>query len=71
LRNGTEFRHLGERTTRPDPATGTAAEWRSYLYDRRNLADWTMEWWVHTAGCRRCVTVQRHTVTNEIRAADA
>lgn len=70
-RNVSEFRHLGEAGARPDPASATAASWRSYLYDRANLADWSTEWWAHTVGCRRCFTVQRHTVTNQTRSARA
>lgn len=69
-RNVSEFRHLGETAVRPDPSSATAAAWRSYLYDRANLAGWSTEWWAHSAGCRRCFTVQRHTVTNQTRPAD-
>jgi len=57
-RNRTEFRHVGERKSRPD------------LYGQRNLADWTAETWYHTAGCRRFVTVERHTMSNEIRPSE-
>lgn len=66
-RNRTEFRYVGERSERPDPQSTAPAQWRGYLYDRNNLADWTTETWYHRAGCRRFVTVERHTVTNEIR----
>lgn len=66
-RNRTEFRHAGERATRPDRKTATPGEWRGYLYERDNVAGWTVETWYHTAGCRRFVEVERHTVTNEVR----
>ena len=66
-RNRTEFRHVGERSSRPDPQSVTPEEWRGYLYDQRNLADWTAETWYHVAGCRKFVNVDRHTLTNEIR----
>lgn len=66
-RNRTEFHHVGERSSRPDPRSTTPGEWRSYLYGQRNFADWTTETWYHGAGCRRFVTVDRHTATNEIR----
>lgn len=69
LRNRSEFRHLGEDGQRPDPGSATAAQWRSYLHERRNVAGWTTEWWAHSAGCRRCFPVQRHTVTNQTRPA--
>lgn len=66
-RNRTEFRYVGERSARPDPQATTPEEWRGYMYDQRNLADWTTETWYHRAGCRRFVTVERQTVTNEVR----
>lgn len=68
-RNSTEFRHVGEAAARPDPSTATPERWRAYLYERANPAGWTSETWFHTMGCRRYITVERHTVTNEIRSA--
>ncbi len=67
LRNVAEFRHTGESRLRPNPQTATPQEWRTYLYERRNPADWTTETWYHGFGCRRFVTVERHTVSNEVR----
>ena len=67
-RNAAEFRHLGELVPRPDPATAGPAEWRAYLYLRRNPAGWVTERWLHRAGCRKFLTVERHTVTNEVRS---
>jgi heterotetrameric sarcosine oxidase delta subunit len=69
LRDAAEFRHHGEVRSRPDPRTVTPAEWRSYLYDQRNVAGWVSETWYHRAGCRRFVTVERNTITNETRPA--
>lgn len=69
LRNSSEFRHVGEAGSRPDPASATPEQWRAYLYERSNPAGWTTETWFHTMGCRRFVRVERHTVTNEIRSA--
>lgn len=71
LRNVSEFRHVGERRTRPDAATATPAQWRAYLYEQDNVAGWSSESWYHTFGCRRFVDVERHTVTNEVRPAPA
>jgi len=72
LRNVSEFRHVGERRTRPDAQTATPAQWRAYLYEQSNVAGWSVEAWYHAFGCRRFVSVERHTVTNEARAvADA
>jgi sarcosine oxidase subunit delta len=71
LRNVTEFRHVGERTQRPDAATAPPESWRRYLYDQRNVAGWSAETWYHGSGCRTFLSVERHTVTNEVRAATA
>ena len=66
-RNSNEFSFNGELTTRPAPDTDQIA-WRSYLYDKHNVADWQQERWFHVAGCRRFLQVERHTVTNQIRS---
>jgi heterotetrameric sarcosine oxidase delta subunit len=68
-RNASEFAYQGEGKPRPDPATASPAEWRSYLYNHANPCGWTTEGWYHRAGCRRCITVERHTLTNEVRRA--
>ncbi len=67
-RNADEFRHVGELVPRPDPATSAPEQWRAYLYLRRNPAGWVAETWLHRAGCRKFLTVERHTVTNEVRS---
>jgi heterotetrameric sarcosine oxidase delta subunit len=67
-RDASEFRHAGERRTRPDPNATTPHQWREYLYLRDNPAGWVTETWAHRAGCRRYLAVERHTVTNEVRA---
>ncbi len=68
-RNASEFGYGGETGSRPDPNRTTPIEWHAYLYDQSNSAGWVTERWYHTAGCRRFFVVERHTVTNEIRAA--
>ncbi|MBA3630205.1 MAG: sarcosine oxidase subunit delta [Actinobacteria bacterium] len=68
-RNSSEFRYVGEGTARPDPGTATIGVWRDYLYTRSNPAGWTTENWFHRAGCRRYFTVERHTVSNAVRAS--
>lgn len=68
-RNADEFRHLGEARQRPDGATVPINQWRKYLYERDNPCGWVTEQWFHRAGCRRYVTVERHTMTNEVRGA--
>lgn len=69
LRNASEFRYVGELLERPDPNATDARGWRTYLYARDNPADWTTETWFHRAGCRQHFVVERHTVTNEVRAS--
>jgi heterotetrameric sarcosine oxidase delta subunit len=67
-RNSSEFHYAGERAPRPDPNAASQTQWRVYLFDKRNPAGWTIEKWYHGLGCRRFLYVERHTVTNEIRA---
>jgi sarcosine oxidase, subunit delta len=66
-RNVSEFGYGGELAPRPDPATATPEEWRGYLYLRANPQGWTAERWFHRAGCQHYFTVERHTLTNEVR----
>ena len=68
-RNASEFRYVGEVSKRPDPNETAVEEWRAYLYVRNNPAGWTTETWYHSAGCRQHFVVERHTVTNEVRAS--
>jgi len=68
-RNAQEFRYVGEARRRPDPNATTADEWRDYLYTKANPAGWTTEGWFHRAGCGRYFTVERNTVSNEVRGS--
>jgi len=70
-REATEFAHVGEVSARPDPGGATPAQWRRYLYLRANPRGWTTENWYHRMGCRRFITVERHTETNEVRSVPA
>ncbi len=67
-RNDTEFTyHQGEPRVRPMP-DATPSVWRRYLYEEANEAGWVTEQWFHGMGCRRFLHIERHTVSNEIRA---
>lgn len=66
-RDASEFGHVGELSSRPDPAVATPAEWRGYLYLRTNPCGWVKETWYHRMGCRRFIKIERHTETNEVR----
>ncbi len=67
-RGSAEFRFVGDAGKRPDPSTAAPDEWRAYLYLQGNEAGFVRETWYHRAGCRRYFVVERHRVTNEIRA---
>lgn len=69
-RNVAEFRYVGESTPRPDPATASASDWRTYLYTRRNPWGWIKETWYHRMGCRQYFALERHTHTHQIRSAE-
>ncbi len=68
-RDSEEFAYVGELGARPDPHATTPEKWRAYLYLHANPAGWTTERWYHRMGCRRYLTVERDTVTNEVRSA--
>jgi len=70
-RNASEFHWKGEVRERPDPSTATPAQWRHYLYMRRNVAGLSIERWFHNAGCGRYFTLERNTVTNRFRSDSA
>lgn len=70
-RDASEFGHVGELVTRPDPASATREQWRSYLYLRANARGWVVETWYHRMGCRQFIKVERHTDTNETRELSA
>ncbi|HXY45370.1 MAG TPA: sarcosine oxidase subunit delta [Acidimicrobiales bacterium] len=65
-RNSNEFSYIGETKPRP-PVDADTAEWRRYLYEKRNPAGWTTEQWFHASGCRAFFFAVRHTVSNEVR----
>ena len=69
-RDAGEFRQAGEIVPRPDPAQATPEQWRAYLYLRANRKGWVTETWYHRMGCRRYVTLERHTETHEFRPAE-
>ena len=68
-RNSQEFRYSGEPRPRPVGDDVTPAQFRAYLYERSNTLGWVRENWFHTAGCRRFIRIERHTLTNECRPA--
>jgi heterotetrameric sarcosine oxidase delta subunit len=70
-RDASEFQQIGEAVARPDGENATREQWRAYLYLRANPCGWTTETWYHRMGCRKFISVERHTQTNEIRSVRA
>ena len=68
MRSAGEFRFGGATNPRPDPVTTTPEQWRSYLYLQANPCGWSEESWYHGSGCRRYFTIERDTLSNEVRA---
>lgn len=68
LRPKEEFTIKGEALPRPAPDAGNDA-WLDYIYLRDNPRGAYREYWHHTSGCRRWLTVERDTVTHEIDGA--
>ncbi|HET7305564.1 MAG TPA: sarcosine oxidase subunit delta [Segeticoccus sp.] len=68
-RDAAEFAYDGELGDPVAPGPASPDRWRDHLYLRDNPAGWTIERWFHRMGCRRWITVERHTITNEVRDA--
>ena len=66
-RNASDLSYNGESHARPDPATCTPEDWRTYLYLRDNPSGWLRESWYCSSGCRKHFTIERHTLTGELR----
>lgn len=67
-RNVDEFAYGGESRPRPDPVTTTPEAWRRHLYVAANPAGHVTETWLHRAGCRRFLVVERDTTTDAVRS---
>lgn len=66
-RNSADMRYVGESHTRPDPNTTSPEAWRHHLYMRDNPAGWLTETWYCRSGCRKYLSLERNTVSNEFR----
>jgi heterotetrameric sarcosine oxidase delta subunit len=71
VRDEVEFRYRGDATRSRPPAEAGVAEFTAYVYARENPLGWHLEWWLHVAGCRRLLKIERHTLTHEIRWSGA
>ncbi|MFB9775443.1 sarcosine oxidase subunit delta [Brevibacterium otitidis] len=67
----TEFHYGGQADIAypADAAELTDAEWGRFLFYRDNPRGQFRERWVHTAGCRRWLTITRDTLSNEFTTA--
>lgn len=72
-RDENEFHYGGQADVRypADPDSVSDEEWGRFLFFRDNPKGVFTERWSHAAGCRRWFSVERDTVTNEIRPAQA
>lgn len=68
-RNSADLRWVAVAHERPDPSAAGRTEWRDHLYMEPNPAGWVRETWYCRLGCRRYITLERHTVTNRFRPA--
>ena len=66
-RDAGEFGYSGEMRPRPETASASPPRWREYLYFPANPRRQVTETWYHRMGCRRFITVERDTGTNESR----
>ncbi|WP_454857021.1 sarcosine oxidase subunit delta [Rhizobium binxianense] len=69
LRDHTEFRYGGDATVeRPAHDNPDPEAWYRYVYIRANPKGSHLEYWQHVFGCRQWLTVERDTVSHEIRS---
>ncbi|HVN99431.1 MAG TPA: sarcosine oxidase subunit delta [Steroidobacteraceae bacterium] len=68
VRDEIEFRYRGDAGAPRPAGDAPAAEFIAHVYERSNPRDWHAEWWLHVAGCRRLLRVERHTLTHAIRS---
>ena len=64
---GVEEFVYGELPVVPDEITDANERDVDFAFMRANPRGWNRERWFHVFGCRRWFTVERHTVTNEVR----
>lgn len=64
----TEFACDGEVKRPPRGGEDVHADDFDRVWMRENVAGLQRERWFHSAGCRRWLTVERDTLTNDVRA---
>ena len=68
VRDEVEFRYRGDASVARPTAEAALAAFNDYVYVRANPCGWHREWWLHHAGCRMVLAVERHTLTHEVRS---
>jgi sarcosine oxidase subunit delta len=66
IRDAEEFRFGGEVRSRPGQDAAPEA-WVDYSFLRANIAGMQKEWWYHRLGCGKWFTLERDTITNQIK----
>ena len=66
-----EFTYRGDATVVRPKESDSDEQWYDYVYTRDNPRGEHSEWWHHTAGCRRWLTVHRNTWTHQISGSEA
>lgn len=68
-RDESEFVCGGEadRTRPVAPQALDDRAWSNYLYNSTNHKGWVREWWWHLYGCETWFSLERNTVSHEIR----
>jgi methylglutamate dehydrogenase subunit B len=68
LRDQDEFTAWGDANRAFPALDASHAEWVSAVYDRANPRGATQEFFQHTLGCRRWLSVERNNVTHDVLA---
>ena len=62
----TEFTYRGDATVERPAPSDSKEDWYDFVHTRDNPRGEHVEWWHHTAGCRKWFKVRRNTWTHEV-----
>jgi len=65
-RETTEFVYFGDATALRPALKADSETWAAAVFDRSNPKGTHREWWLHVAGCRSLVEVERDTTSHRI-----
>ena len=69
LRPDVEFQYGGDAGKQRPGREASDADWAKYLYFRANTRGMARELWLHVAGCRRWVELERDTTTHVLQGS--